>query len=48
MFWLITAATLAAGIVVLLVALFSRRAPRVHELGVVSDRWIEEHRVDSV
>jgi hypothetical protein len=48
MIWLVTAVTVVAGIVALLVALLVRRAPRVHELGAVSSRWIEEHRVDSL
>ena len=48
MFWIVTAVTLVSGIVALLVALFSRRAPRVDELGVVSNRWIADHHIDSL
>ena len=48
MLWIVTAVMLAAGIVALMVAMFSRRAPRMDELGTVSSRWISEHHVDSL
>jgi hypothetical protein len=47
MLWIVTAVTVAAGIVALLVAIFSKRGHYVDELGAVSSRWIAEHRVDS-
>lgn len=47
MLWIVTAVTVAVGIVAVLVAIFSKRADFVDELGAVSSRWIAEHRVDS-
>jgi hypothetical protein len=47
MLWIVTAVSLAVGIVALLAAIFSKRADYVDELGAVSSRWIAEHRVDS-
>jgi hypothetical protein len=47
MLLLVTAMMLATGIVTLIVAMFTRRAPRMDELGTVSSRWIAEHHVDS-
>ena len=47
MLWIVTAVTVALGIVALLVAIFSKRADYVDDLGEVSSRWIAEHRVDS-
>jgi hypothetical protein len=48
MFWLVTAVTVAVGVVALLVVMLFRRAPRMDELGTVSSRWIAEHTVDSL
>jgi hypothetical protein len=47
MLWIVTAVTVAVGIVALLVAIFSKRGDYVDDLGAVSSRWIAEHRVDS-
>ena len=47
MLWIVTAATVAVGIVAVLVVIFSKRADFVDELGAVSSRWIAEHRADS-
>jgi hypothetical protein len=47
MLWIVTAVTLAVGVVALVAAIFSRRGDYVDELGAVSSRWIAEHRVDS-
>ena len=46
MLWIVTAVTVAVGVVALLAAIFSRRADYVDELGELSSRWIAEH-VDS-
>jgi hypothetical protein len=48
MLWIVTAASLVAAIAVLMVLLLSRRRVVVDELGFVSDRWIAEHRADSL
>jgi len=48
MLWIVTAVSVAVGIVALLVAVFSRRVDCVDQLGAVSSRWIAEHHVDSV
>jgi hypothetical protein len=45
MFWLAT--TVTVGVVALLAARFARRSAGAAELGVVSDRWVAEHRADS-
>jgi hypothetical protein len=42
MVWIVTAMTVA-GIVAIIMAIFSRRAPRLEELGTVSSRWIADH-----
>jgi hypothetical protein len=47
MLWIVTAISVAAGVVALLAAIFSKRGDDVGELGAVSTRWIAEHRVDS-
>jgi hypothetical protein len=47
MLWIVTAATVVAGIVTLLVVILGKRDVRVDELGTVSSRWIADHRVDS-
>jgi len=47
MLWTVTTVTVGVGIVALLVAMFSKRADYVDELGAVSSRWIAEHHVDS-
>ena len=46
MLWIVTAVTVAVGVIALLAALISRR-DHVNELGELSSRWIAEHRVDS-
>jgi hypothetical protein len=46
MSWLLTAATVLVGIVVLLALMLVKRPPDVKELGRVSNRWIADHRVD--
>ena len=48
MFWIGTALTLVAGILALMVVTLSARPPDVDELGSMSNRWLAEHRVDSV
>jgi hypothetical protein len=47
MLWIVTAVSLAVGVVALLAVIFSKRSDYVDELGAVSSRWIAEHRVDS-
>ena len=47
MLLIVTAATVVAGIVTLLVVMLLKRDVRVDELGTVSTRWIADHRVDS-
>jgi len=47
MLWIVTAVTVAVGVIALLAALISRRGDDVNELGALSSRWIAEHRVDS-
>jgi hypothetical protein len=47
MLWIVTAVTVAVGVVALLAAIFSKRGDYVGELGAVSSRWIAEHHVDS-
>ena len=47
MLLIVTAATVVAGIVILLVVLNVKRDVRVDELGAVSSRWIADHHVDS-
>ena len=47
MLWIVTAATVVAGIVTLLVVFLVKRDVRVDELGPVSSRWIADHHVDS-
>ena len=46
MVWILTALTVLAGIVALMVLIFVKRPADVHELGRVSNRWIADHRVD--
>ena len=46
MLWILTAVVVFAGIVALLMLMLVKRAPDVHELGRVSNRWIAEHSVD--
>jgi hypothetical protein len=46
MLWVLTAVAVVAGIVALMMLRLVRRAPHVHELGCVSNRWIAEHHVD--
>ena len=48
MFWIGTALTLVAGILALRVVTLSTRPADVDELGSMSNRWLAEHRVDSV
>ena len=47
MLWIVTAATVVAGLVALLAVILVKRDVRVDELGAVSSRWIADHRVDS-
>jgi hypothetical protein len=47
MLWIVTAVSVAVGIVALLAVIFSKRSDYVDELGAVSSRWIAEHHVDS-
>ena len=47
MLWIVTAATVVAGLVTLLAMILVKRDVRVDELGTVSNRWIADHRVDS-
>jgi hypothetical protein len=47
MLWIGTALTVVAGLVVLIVALFAKRAPDVKDLGSVSAHWIAAHRVEA-
>ena len=46
MLWILTAVAVIAGIVALMMLMLVKRAPNVHELGRVSNRWIAEHHVD--
>ena len=46
MLWIVTAVTLVASIVTLIVVMLGKRPVHVDELGSVSSRWIAEHRVD--
>ena len=46
MVWILTAVTMLAGIVALMVVLLVKRPADVNELGSVSHRWIADHRVD--
>jgi len=46
MLWIVTAVTLVATIVTLIVVMLGKRPVHVDELGSVSHRWIAEHRVD--
>jgi hypothetical protein len=44
---IVTAVTLVAGLAAaILLVMFSKRVPRVDELGALSNRWIADHRVD--
>jgi hypothetical protein len=45
MLWIVAAVVAAGGMVVLLAMVFSRRGD-YDELGAVSTRWIAEHRAD--
>ena len=47
MLWIVTAATVVAGIVTLVIVILVKRDVRADELGTVSSRWIADHRVDS-
>ena len=44
--WILTAVAVFAGIVALMMLMLVKRAPNVHELGHLSNRWIAKHRVD--
>jgi len=46
MLWILTALAVFAGIVALMMLMLVKRAPNVHELGHLSNRWIAKHRVD--
>ena len=48
MVWIAAAVMVVAGVVALIVMMLTRRAVRLDELGPVSDRWIANHRVDSL
>ena len=48
MFWIGTALTLVASILALMVVTLSTHPANVDELGSMSNRWLAEHRVDSV
>ena len=46
MVWLLTAVVVFAGIVALVMLTLVKRAPDVHELGRLSNRWIDAHHID--
>jgi hypothetical protein len=44
MVWILTAVTVFAGIVALMMLILVERTPDLTELGPVSNRWIDEHQ----
>ena len=47
MLWIVTAVTLVATVVALLLVIFAKHGANLDDLGSVSNRWIAEHRVES-
>jgi hypothetical protein len=48
MLWTVMAVTLVVSFVAVILVIFASHDANVDDLGCVSNRWIAEHRVDSL